>query len=69
MSERVALTCLLLSTLRLSICELLCIASGGPQGIMTLYGGGALQHIIWGCITRAGVVSTLGTSEIQRFGA
>jgi hypothetical protein len=36
--------------------------------MMTQYGGGSLQHIIWGCITRDGVVSTLDTSEIRRLG-
>lgn len=59
---------LLLSTLRLSICGPRCITSGGPRGIMTWCGGGAFQHIIWGCITGAVVVSTLDTSEIWRLG-
>jgi hypothetical protein len=65
----IALTYLFLSTLRVSICAPPRIASGGPRGIRTRYGVGALQHIIWGCITRDVVVSTLDTSEIWRFGA
>jgi len=52
--------------LRYSICVPHSSASGGPEGIKTWCGGGALQHIIWGYISGTRDVSTLCTSEIRR---